>query len=494
VGDANGITPETNWNTYRKEYDSSGAIDRFSALMPLPNNYLDGDGLNTADLRWTRTTHGEDTVYGSGMDSARKSITVKIDHNLSQKHRLSGTFSWEKSLSDGENEPTWPNGYGGAIDRRPKTLTASLTSTLRPTLLNEFRFGLAYNMNRTMNPIDSTITGSKATAALVTLMGTDNWSDWKGLPALMAPGNGNSRFNPSESNLYGGRLNEPATWGSNDYRWTYSDTLTWTKGSHSFKFGADFRLTKAQSQMAGVGGFGDDPIWVPYAFGGDTTYAPPDGLAGQSAYFPGLVGNSPAGAYADGNYSQIYGLMDYIVGSIRDVRQYYFVNDSSASAWSDPSTPAGRIRYLKAKQRELSFFIKDDWKVSSDLTLNLGVRYEYYGVPWMLNGMTVGVVGGAERLFGGQEGGFAQWLQGTAAGGVAPFSSDPANLTEQHFIGPGSPNPDERLFNKDLNNFGPAVGFAWQLPWFGKGKTTLRGGYQVSYSQISYLWRRQYNQ
>ena len=37
------------------------------------------------------------------------------------------------------------------------------------------------------------------------------------------------------------------------------------------------------------------------------------------------------------------------------------------------------------------------------------------------------------------------------------------------------------LFNKDLNNFGPAVGFAWQLPWFGKGKTTLRGGYQVSY-------------
>ena len=135
------------------------------------------------------------------------------------------------------------------------------------------------------------------------------------------------------------------------------------------------------------------------------------------------------------------------------------------------------------KQREFSFFVKDDWKVNSDLTLNLGVRYEYYGVPWMLDGMTVGVVGGADRIFGGQEGGFPEWLQPQAGGGVPSFN--PTNLTEQHFIGPGSPNPDEMLFNKDLNNFGPAVGFAWQLPWFGKGKTTLRGGYQINYSQIS---------
>jgi hypothetical protein len=92
--------------------------------------------------------------------------------------------------------------------------------------------------------------------------------------------------------------------------------------------------------------------------------------------------------------------------------------------------------------------------------------------------MTVGIVGGAENLFGGTAGGFDEWLRG-----VPTF--DPDNLTEQHFIGPDSPNPDELFFNKDLNNFGPAVGFAWQLPWFGRGKTTLRGGYQMSYLNIS---------
>ena len=34
---------------------------------------------------------------------------------------------------------------------------------------------------------------------------------------------------------------------------------------------------------------------------------------------------------------------------------------------------------------------------------------------------------------------------------------------------------------KDWNNIGPAIGFAWQVPWFGAGQTTVRGGYQLSF-------------
>ena len=354
---ATGVLPGTNWNTYRKEYDPSGYIDRFSAIMPMPNNYLDGDGLNTADLQWTRTTHGEDTVYGSGMDSARKSITVKIDHNLNQQHRLSGTFSYERSGSDGAEEATWPppNGYSGFIDRRPKTVTAALTSTLRPTLLNEFRFGMANNLNKQIAPIDNPNTGNDLKALLQELLPTDSWSDWPGLPAMAYPGAAESRFNSPESGPAGGRLPIPATWGANDYRWTFSDTLTWTKGSHSFKFGADYRWTKAQSQMNGIAGFGDDPVWFPNAFGGSAVNAPPSGMAGNSAFWPGLVGND-IGAGSSGNYSAIYGLMDYMAGSLRDVRQYYFAADSTAQNWSDPATPEGQVRHLRHETERVQLF------------------------------------------------------------------------------------------------------------------------------------------
>src|SRR5205814_4554725 len=54
-------------------------------------------------------------------------------------------------------------------------------------------------------------------------------------------------------------------------------------------------------------------------------------------------------------------------------------------------------------------------------------------------------------------------------------------LTSFEFIGPNSPHQGQTLFPKDWNNVGPAVGFAWQVPWFGAGKTSVRGGYQVTF-------------
>jgi outer membrane receptor protein involved in Fe transport len=224
-------------------------------------------------------------------------------------------------------------------------------------------------------------------------------------------------------------------------------------------------------------------MWYPMAWGGNSAggFSQPSGLGAAAAFWPGLVGRD-SGDGSTGTYAAIYDLMNYMAGSLNDVSQYYFVNDPSSTSWSNPSTEAGQKRFLSMNQNEYAFFFKDDWKVTPDLTLNLGIRYEYYGVPHMKNGLTIGIIGGAENIFGGQSGGFNEWLRG-----VPSFCSDDDCLTRQHFIGPGSPNPDEVFFNKDLNNWGPAVGFAWQLPWFGKGKTTLRGGYQASYINISRL-------
>ena len=137
-------------------------------------------------------------------------------------------------------------GFGGYLHRKPQNFTVALTSTLKPTLLNEFRFGLAYNYNRTMSPLNNPETGDAAREFLSQI--TSDWAasaPWKGLPVLVNPGTGITGFGMSESNPYGGRYDPPGTWGGDDWRWTIADTMTWTKGSHSFKFGGDIRLTKA---------------------------------------------------------------------------------------------------------------------------------------------------------------------------------------------------------------------------------------------------------
>ena len=66
---------------------------------------------------------------------------------------------------------------------------------------------------------------------------------------------------------------------------------------------------------------------------------------------------------------------------------------------------------------------------------------------------------------------FADWMRPGVRGTDTTVAS----------FGKNSPNPAGRGVKNDYNNFGPAVGFAWQVPWFGAGKTTVRGGYQVTY-------------
>jgi hypothetical protein len=86
--------------------------------------------------------------------------------------------------------------------------------------------------------------------------------------------------------------------------------------------------------------------------------------------------------------------------------------------------------------------------------------------------MTAAVAGGGFAAFG--------W-SGRSWDDYWGFGPQKGSLTEVQFIGPKSPHPDDQLFKDDRNNFAPAVGFSWSLPWFGKDKTTVRGGYGLSY-------------
>ncbi|MBN1567152.1 MAG: TonB-dependent receptor, partial [Acidobacteria bacterium] len=132
---------------------------------------------------------------------------------------------------------------------------------------------------------------------------------------------------------------------------------------------------------------------------------------------------------------------------------HYSNSPNNLDSWNDPLTEPTKIRDFH--QKEFAFFFKDDWKVTNILTLNLGLRWEYYGVPFYKNGLTVGFKGGPGAAYGisGRSWDEAFWKPG-----------DRDDLTELIFVGPESPNPDQRPYPRDFNNFGPAVGFALQLP------------------------------
>src|SRR5438477_1732047 len=82
-------------------------------------------------------------------------------------------------------------------------------------------------------------------------------------------------------------------------------------------------------------------------------------------------------------------------------------------------------------------------------------------------------------LVGGGMSGFG--LSGRSFDDYWKFGPPKAGLSEVQFIGLHSPNSQSQLWQNDWNNFGPAVGFSWSAPWFGKDQTTLRGGYAVTY-------------
>ena len=165
-------------------------------------------------------------------------------------------------------------------------------------------------------------------------------------------------------------------------------------------------------------------------------------------------------------------------------------------------------KYRDQVMKEWSFFAKDDYKLSKSLTLNLGLRWEYFASPYLRSGLSSTLDGQGDGVFGAGRGagqnlfntflmpgnlfltGYGTnpgtnvltCLNGVQQSALLPRSTcDPSLLSQSIFVGPNTVNPDKSLIPADKNNFGPAVGFAWQVPFFGEGKTTVRGGYQITY-------------
>jgi hypothetical protein len=182
--------------------------------------------------------------------------------------------------------------------------------------------------------------------------------------------------------------------------------------------------------------------------------------------FPGLVSS---------NQTTANSLLYFLAGSVNVANQYYFIQSPDhQNKWLSYIDKNRKIN--EPHQNEFSLFFKDDWKLHPSFTLNAGLRYEFYGVPYEGQGLSIRPAGGqgALALFGVSGRSFDRWMR--------PDNGVDLNLlTQVEFVGPKTNQPKQTIYPNDRNNFGPAVGFAWQLPWFGKGKTNVRGGYQISY-------------
>ncbi len=111
-------------------------------------------------------------------------------------------------------------------------------------------------------------------------------------------------------------------------------------------------------------------------------------------------------------------------------------------------------------QNQFNLYAQDEWKVKSNFTAILGVRYEYFGPVYEKYGRLANLDIGPE---------FAA-VSPVVAGGTGLYSG----------------SIPRGLVNSDWNNFSPRIAIAWKLTQF-KKSTVIRSGYGIYYNSQAYL-------
>jgi hypothetical protein len=390
----------------RSGLDPTGYVQKVLASEPLPNSFIVGDGLNTAGYQWLQPAF-----------SNRDAETFKIDHYFNASHHLNVSFRHEVDTftNSGPDFPGQPADANAHI--ASYFVSLGFTSTLRPTLLNEVRVGFQHPDNNEF--------GSERAPLQSALYPTSN--GWKYTPT----------FTTFTSGIP----------GNNDFEqvnpvYTYADTMTWIHGRHSFRWGGEFDLNGSNAFNI------TDGVVPSVTFG-----------AGAAA----VTGISTLSGIA-GNQTLAQNLLTDLAGSISQVSQGYNVPDGR-----NPSFVPGYTNRRSWHQRGASGFLKDDFKMSQNLTVNIGIRWDWFGVPFDTFAREPVPIGGVAGLFGiSGTNDSALWTPGAAAG----------SLTAVHVVGKNSPTGGN-LYNDYYKGFAPALGMSWSLPYFGKDKTVLRVGYSL---------------
>jgi hypothetical protein len=117
----------------------------------------------------------------------------------------------------------------------------------------------------------------------------------------------------------------------------------------------------------------------------------------------------------------------------------------------DPRTGLPATNVVGLRGFEWSLFFNDDWKVTRNLTINYGIRYENFGSPTEINGQ----------------------LRNLVLGQGATFNEQLAKARVDIV---------KNFFPASNNDIAPRLGFAWNPD--GKGKTAIRGGYGIAFDRL----------
>jgi hypothetical protein len=369
--------------------------------------------------------------------------TVRVDYDISQNHRLTGSMNYRhtNSVPDTTNNAQEPfPGFPqtGSQQSTRWTTSESLRSTFRSNLVNEFRVG---------GTGGSTLFSPELEAGM--------WSATNGVrlnffDACCGAGFRLTNLNTGNTATSGGGTN--ITQNSREASTkVIEDTATWIRGSHSVSFGgsmvqADVWL-KSQTLIPTVN------------FGLIATEA-------ATAMF--TAANFPGASTAD--FTNAANLYAMLTGRVNTVTGDARINPAGdAYAGLGPSLAQGRLR-------EFDFYASDSWRARSNLTISGGVRYvlalPFYPVN---NSYTTAT----EASLYGISGVGNLFKPGTLTGTKPNFVQFPAGTY---------------AYNVDRNNFGPSGGFAWQVPGqqnaFGRlifgsqeGDSVIRGGAAVAYQR-----------
>ena len=352
---------------------------------------------------------------GASAKDDRTLLTAKVDQVIGN-NRLSGRYTY----TDETNHA--PKYFLNANDRLLGGHNAALSFTelITPSLFNEIRGGVQrFHAYRGPTIINPPIT---QTLGLPTYPGTVAWpgiyfgDSWTGAGYF----DGIDRDNPQDAPML---------------TFSAGDNLSWTHGRHEMKFGFFYQRSNVNTFETGQPG-GD------YNFSGSfTALMDPAAAAGGTLNQP--VVNTGAG------------LADMLLGY---------------TDW----TGLNQYPRFYTRQSDWSGFIQDNWRVNRKLTLNLGLRYEYW-TPFsdkrnQAATLDLKAAGGPAVVFAG-DGSITS--QGFPQAVVNAFTN--AGLKFESASAAGFPSS---LWNMSKNNWAPRIGAAYQIA----DKTVIRGAYGL------YFW------